>query len=247
MAVAESTQVAEGVHRLGSRLFNYYLVEEGEALTLVDAGLPGLRPSLDETLAALGRSLGDIRAVVLTHAHGDHIGIAEAVRAEAGVPVHVHAKDEELARTGRQPKREGSLVPYLRHGAAWGLILGFIRNGRSPKIGEVTTFGEGDVLDVPGRPVAIPTPGHTDGHVAFHLPDRGVIFAGDAMNSRNPLTGRAGPQIMPRGLNVSSEQALESLSNLEGLDAGVVLFGHGEPWHDGPPAAVARARELGPS
>jgi glyoxylase-like metal-dependent hydrolase (beta-lactamase superfamily II) len=245
--MAAGTQVAEGVHRLGSRLFNYYLVEDGEALTLVDAGLPGLRPSLDGTLAALGRSLGDIRAVVLTHAHGDHIGIAEAVRTEAGVPVHVHANDEELARTGRQPKREGSLLPYLRHGAAWGLILGFMRNGRPPKIGEVTTFGDGDVLDVPGRPVAIPTPGHTEGHVSFHLPDRGVLFTGDAMNSRNPMTGRLGPQIMPRGFNISSARALESLSNLENLDADAVLFGHGDPWADGPAAAVARARELGPS
>jgi glyoxylase-like metal-dependent hydrolase (beta-lactamase superfamily II) len=241
------TQVAEGVHRLGSRLFNYYLLEDGEALTVVDAGLPGLRPSLDETLTALGRSLGDIRAVVLTHGHGDHIGIAEALRTEAGVPVYIHARDEELARTGRQPKRERSLVPYLRYGAAWGLIAGFMRNGRPPKIGAVTTFGDGDVLDVPGRPVVIPTPGHTDGHVSFHLPDRGVLFAGDAMNNRNPLTGRVGPQIMPASFNISSAQALESLSDLENLDAGVVLFGHGDPWPNGVAAAVESARRLGPS
>jgi glyoxylase-like metal-dependent hydrolase (beta-lactamase superfamily II) len=241
------TQVAEGVHRLGSRLFNYYLLEDGEALTVVDAGLPGLRPSLDETLTALGRSLGDIRAVVLTHGHGDHIGIAEALRTEAGVPVYIHARDEELARTGRQPKRERSLVPYLRYGAAWGLIAGFMRNGRPPKIGAVTTFGDGDVVDVPGRPVVIPTPGHTDGHVSFHLPDRGVLFAGDAMNNRNPLTGRVGPQIMPASFNISSAQALESLSDLENLDAGVVLFGHGDPWPNGVAAAVESARRLGPS
>ena len=245
MAVAESTQVAEGVHRLGSRLFNYYLVEEGEALTLVDAGLPGLRPSLDETLAALGRSLGDIRAVVLTHAHGDHIGIAEAVRAEAGVPVHVHAKDEELARTGRKPKREGSLVPYLRHGAAWGLILGFIRNGRSPKIGEVTTFGEGDVLDVPGRPRVIHAPGHTNGHCAYHFEQHGALFVGDLLCTWNPLTGRLGPQIMPRPFNVSSAESLDSLGRIEQLEARALLPGHGDPWTAGPAAAVARAREAG--
>jgi hypothetical protein len=52
---------------------------------------------------------------------------------------------------------------------------------------------------------------------------------------------------MPGGFNLSSAQALESLSNLENLDANVLLFGHGEPWRDGPAAAVARARELGPS
>jgi glyoxylase-like metal-dependent hydrolase (beta-lactamase superfamily II) len=245
--VAESTQVAEGVHRLGSRLINYYLVEDGDALTLVDAGMPGLRPSLDSTLAALGRSLGDIQAVVLTHAHGDHVGIAEKVRTEAGVPVYVHRADETLARTRKQPKRERSALPYFRHGAAWGLIAHMAHNGFPPKIAAVTTFGDRDVIDVPGHPVAIPTPGHTDGHVSFHLPDRGVLLAGDAMNSRNPMTGRMGPQIMPGGFNISSEQALESLGNLDGLQADIVVFGHGDPWKDGPAAAVARARELGPS
>jgi glyoxylase-like metal-dependent hydrolase (beta-lactamase superfamily II) len=245
--MAASTQVGEGIHRLGSHLVNYYLLEDGDALTLVDAGLPGLRPSLDETLAALGRSLGDIQAVVLTHAHGDHIGVAEAVRTEAGVPVHVHRHDEQLALTGKQPKRERGFVPYLRHGASRGLLLHFMRNGRPPKLGAVTTFGDGEVLDVPGRPVAIPTPGHTEGHVSFHLPERGVLFAGDALNSRNPMTGRMGPQIMPGCVNLSSAQALESLSHIENLDAGTVLFGHGDPWHDGVAAAVESARRLGPS
>jgi hypothetical protein len=67
------------------------------------------------------------------------------------------------------------------------------------------------------------------------------------MNSRNPMTGRVGPQLMPSAFNTSTPQALESLSNLEGLAADVVAFGHGDPWHDGPAAAVARARELGTS
>ena len=245
--MAENTQVAEGVHRLGSRLINYYLVEDGDALTLIDAGIPGYRRDLDSTLAALGRSPGDIQAIVLTHAHADHIGIAEKLRAEAGVPVYVHRADEELAHTRKEPKRERSFLPYLRHGAALGLIAHMAHNGFPPKIAEVTTFGDRDILDVPGRPVAIPTPGHTEGHVSIHLPDRGVLFAGDALNSRNPMTGRMGPQIMPGCVNLSSAQALESLSNIESLDAGMLLFGHGEPWTDGTAAAVARAGELGPS
>ena len=224
--VPATTRVAEGVHRLGSKLVNYYLVEDGDALTVIDAGLPGLRPSLDATLAALGRAPGDIQALVLTHAHNDHVGIAEKLRAEAGVPVHVHRADEQRARTLKQPKGDGPILPLLRHATAWRLLWHFATNGRPKKIAEVTTFGDGDVLDVPGR---------------------GVLFAGDAMNSRNPATGREGPQPMPSAFNTSTPQALESLANLEGLDAGVVLFGHGDPWHDGPAAAVARARELGPS
>jgi glyoxylase-like metal-dependent hydrolase (beta-lactamase superfamily II) len=74
-----------------------------------------------------------------------------------------------------------------------------------------------------------------------------VVFTGDALNSRNPMTGRMGPQIMPACVNLSSDQALESLSNIKDLDAGALLFGHGEPWTDSPAAAVGRARDLGPS
>jgi glyoxylase-like metal-dependent hydrolase (beta-lactamase superfamily II) len=243
--VTGTTQVAEGVHRLGSPLVNYHLVQDGDGLTLVDAGLPGLRPSLDRILESLGRTPGDIDAGVLTHAHNDHVGFAETLRGEAGVPVHVHRADEQRARTLKQPKGDGPVLPLLLHATAWRLLLHFTRNGRPPKLTEVTTFGDGEVLDVPGRPVVVPTPGHTEGHVSLHLADRGVLLAGDAMNSRNPATGRPGPQLMPASFNASNAQALESLSNLEGLEADVVLFGHGDPWHDGPAAAVAHARELG--
>ena len=62
------------------------------------------------------------------------------------------------------------------------------------------------------------------------------------MCALSPLTRRRGPQLMPSSFNVSNRQALESLARVEGLEADVVLFGHGEPWHDGPAAAVAEAR-----
>ena len=78
---------------------------------------------------------------------------------------------------------------------------------KSAKIGEVTTFVDGD-LDVPGRPRVIPTPGHSPGHVAFHLPDRGVLIAGDALCTYNPLTGGRGPQILPRAFAADALQAM---------------------------------------
>ena len=119
----EPTELAPGVWRCGTELVNWYLVEEDGRVTIVDAGLPGYRPQLGHALARMGRSLGDVAAVLLTHAHVDHDGIAEPVRQETGVPVHVHTDDESLART-RKPtgKNESSFLRDLRHPFVFRLI-----------------------------------------------------------------------------------------------------------------------------
>lgn len=240
------TQVAPGVHRLGNALVNCYLIEDGNRMTLVDGGLPGFRPQLVSYLRSRGSSLADIDAVILTHAHADHTGMAELVRTDAPAAVHVPEADEQMARTGKTHARDGRMLPYLRHRAVYRLFFtaGRLGAARTPNITELATFTEGD-LDVPGQPRIIPTPGHSPGHVAFHLPDRGVLIAGDALCTYNPLTGKRGPQLMPRAFAFDIGQALQSLGALERIDAGVVLFGHGEPWTDGPAAAVQQAREFG--
>ena len=242
------TRIAEGVHRLGSSLINFYLVEDGDRLTVVDAGLPGYRKRLDTALAELGRSLSDVEAVLLTHGHADHVGFAESVRSEAGVPVYIHEADERLALTGETPRGERGPVPYLWRWQLWRLLAHGIPNGLVPtKVAEVTTFGDDATLDVPGRPRVVPTPGHTRGCVTFVLEDRGVALVGDALCTKNPLTGRDGPQIMPASFTVDVERALDSLERIESLPVDVLAPGHGDPWTDGPKSAVARARELGPS
>jgi glyoxylase-like metal-dependent hydrolase (beta-lactamase superfamily II) len=240
------TQLAPGVHRLGNDIVNCYLIEDGNRMTLVDGGFPGFRGQLDEYLRSRGTNVSAIDAVILTHAHSDHVGMSESVRRDAGAPVFVHAEDAEMARTGKIHKREGSLAPYVWRPAVWRMfvVAGRLGAARTPKITEVTPFTDGD-LDVPGRPRVIPTPGHSPGHVAFHLPDRGVLIAGDALCSYNPLRGSRGPQLMPSAFAADNQQMLASLGALERVDAGLLLFGHGEPWTEGPAAAVARAREIG--
>ena len=90
-------------------------------------------------------------------------------------------------------------------------------------------------------------PGHTPGNAALYLADRRVLFSGDTLITRNPLTGRTGPQIMPAGFNQDTPAALRSLSVLSSLDAGVVLPGHGEPWTAGADQAVRQAQLAGRS
>jgi glyoxylase-like metal-dependent hydrolase (beta-lactamase superfamily II) len=240
-------EVAPGVHRFGTAVFNCYLIEDGKELTLVDAGVKAFHPLLREYLRSIGRSVHDIGAVILTHGHPDHVGMAEGVRTAAPAPVLVHERDAHMARTGEIHPLEGELRPYMRYPAMWKLLYLFVRNGafRTPRIETVTTFTDGE-LDVPGRPRIVATPGHSPGHVAFHLPDRGVLFTGDALCNYNPLRGTRGPQLMPRAFAFDTRQALGSLDAIEALDAStVLLFGHGEPWADGPSSAVAHAREVG--
>ena len=239
------TRIADGVQRLGSELVNFYAVEEDGRFTLVDTGLPGFYDQIPQAVGDLGR----IEAIVLTHAHGDHVGNAERLRTKANIPVYVHTADEDLAKTAKQPKRDGSVLPHLVRPAVYRILTHMLVNGgaRIPKIGEVTTFTDGEVLDVPGRPQVIATPGHTNGHVALSFAGHGVLFVGDEIVTYNPLTGRRGPQIQPSAFNVSSEQALASLDRLEGIDADVLVCGHGEPWTDGPRAAVEQARANGTS
>jgi glyoxylase-like metal-dependent hydrolase (beta-lactamase superfamily II) len=234
-------EIAPGIHRLGNGLINAYLVEDAGEVTIVDAGIAGYWGDLPGALAAIGRNLADIRALVLTHGHADHIGFAERLRRERRVPVSVHELDAALAR-GEVPNPARGLGPW-RLGALIGFLVYTARRGglRNVPLGEVSTFGDGATLDVPGSPRIIHVPGHTPGSAALHLPDRRALLVGDAIATRSATTGATGPMIAP--FTADREQALASLARLDGLDAEVVLPGHGEPWIEGLDAAVRRIRE----
>lgn len=241
-------EIARGVFRLGSPLVNWYLVEQDGRLTAVDTGLPGYGKTLEADLAALGFKLTDVAAVVLTHSDADHTGNAGRLR-DAGAEVFVNAADAgTLAKPG--PKT-GDARPARVLSRAWrpGLLrmMGhMVRAGvaRPAKLEGATTFSGGERLEVPGRPLTIATPGHTPGHSALLFEDRRALFTGDGLCTWNPFTGHRGPTMMPAVFNVSNSDCRASLGALEGLDADLILPGHGEPWHGSPASAVARAREV---
>jgi glyoxylase-like metal-dependent hydrolase (beta-lactamase superfamily II) len=242
-------EVALGVHRLGSDLVNFYFVEDQGRVTVVDAGVPGFWNQLEPALRHIELGLENIDALLLTHAHSDHTGIAGKLH-ERGVPIYLHPADHELLRTGKESwKREASALPALRHPRMWKFFLHMIRNGalNSPKVDDPRAINHGDELDVPGRPRVIHTPGHTPGHCAFHFERHSALFTGDLLVTWHPILGRRGPQIMPSAFNMSSAQALESLDRIENVSAGAVLPGHGEPFSGSPAEAVAEARATGRS
>jgi glyoxylase-like metal-dependent hydrolase (beta-lactamase superfamily II) len=107
--------------------------------------------------------------------------------------------------------------------------------------GEVATVEDGEVLDVPGRPRIIHVPGHTPGSVAVHVSGVDALFLGDAMTTRNVLTGVEGPK--PAPFTLDPDQARESIDRVAAVDATWVLPGHGPAWDGGVPEAVRRVGE----
>jgi len=241
-----TSEVAPGVFRCGTWFVNWYLVSVRDGVTVVDAGLPKYRTQLPEALHLIGRTPQDVKAIVLTHAHADHLGFAEWWRRELDVPVYVHAADAEAARTGVVPKPEGSMWPYLRCAGTYRLLAHAARYGpRTQRVRQVRTFGDRQTLDVPGRPEVVHTPGHTRGHSALLFAERGAVMVGDAFCTWHPVTGVSGPHLLPRSFNVDSAQALASLERLRRLDVSVTLCGHGSPWTATLGAAVAEVRRHG--
>jgi glyoxylase-like metal-dependent hydrolase (beta-lactamase superfamily II) len=232
-------EVAPRIHRVGEEIVSSYLVEDGGEVVIVDAGAPAYWNALPAELAAMGRTLDDVRAVLLTHGHGDHIGFAERAR-RAGMRLLVHEADATLARSevpnpakGIGPFRPLPLLGFLVFSARKGLL-------RIPKITEVMTFGDGATLDLPGSPLVVHIPGHTPGSAALHFRDHDALCVGDGLATYSVTTGRHGPQIAP--FTADAEEALASLARIADIPATLVLPGHGAPWRGGAWAAVEAVR-----
>ena len=120
-------RLAPSLHRLGEEIVSCYLVEEAGEVTLIDAGVPAYYADLTAELADMGRTIEDVRALVLTHGHDDHSGFAERLRAEHAVPVSIHALDAPLARGEAKNPSAGSGERRLRSQLCY--VLWLARHG----------------------------------------------------------------------------------------------------------------------
>jgi glyoxylase-like metal-dependent hydrolase (beta-lactamase superfamily II) len=240
--------VADGIHLFEQANVNCYIVESGDRFMLVDAGLPAMWKPVGAALRKLGHEPGAVAALVLTHAHFDHVGFAARLQREFGVPIYVHPGDAYIASHPYRYRHERNRLLYpLRYPRCIPLL------GRMALAGALNVKGVDNVAvlraglasDLPGRPAVIHTPGHTDGHCALHFPDRDAIITGDALVTLDPYTGFTGPHIVSAAATADTRTALASLSALADTGARTMLPGHGLPDNGGVAAAAEQALTRG--
>ncbi|MBN1336653.1 MAG: MBL fold metallo-hydrolase [Deltaproteobacteria bacterium] len=209
---------------------------DGPEPVLIDTGVP-TRANLEILEAALavhGRSLGDVRRILLTHDHADHAGAASAVARRSGAPVHMHArgrlgprwKPEEIQALARFLLRCGMPADVLA-GAGEALRRDARYADADPVVPEPLWGGE--ILDSPLGPLTVlATPGHSHDHLSYLAIDAGLLFCGDTLLpyiTPNPilhLDPDAGFRRVPSLL-----QHLESLRTLAALPVRRAHPGHG--------------------
>ncbi|WP_216905717.1 MBL fold metallo-hydrolase [Nocardia noduli] len=246
------TPLPSHIHRLGDDHVNFWLVTTPDGLTLIDTGLPGHWPAFTAALKSLRYSPTDITAILITHAHPDHLGLATRIHQLSGASTWIHRADTDLAAHPRALRRharpERPLLPYLlRHPTSARTPLHLLRLGMAtvPPVTATHTFHDGQHIDVPGQPIALHTPGHTPGSSSFLLPEHGIIFTGDTLVTHDAVGHHHGPTAICRAFTHDSHTATTSLQRLATIDADLVLPGHGQPWTENIATAAHQALRHG--
>jgi glyoxylase-like metal-dependent hydrolase (beta-lactamase superfamily II) len=187
----------------------FFLVEHRGVLSLIDTGTEGSAKRALAAIAKVGHKPEDIQQIVLTHCHGDHTGEAKRLHEATGAMVVAGALDV--------PPIEGK-APYP---GPPGKLSGRIFANLSKFARLPVDHGVSDREHLEGGLVALPSPGHTAGHIAVHAPDLDTIFVGDLVWHLGPVKPSWEPLTQDIGRNA------ESIREIAALDVGKVVVGHG--------------------
>ena len=211
-------RVIKGVHVVAMGMANAFLIESDDGLTLIDAGYPGKEVAVFRASRGLGRSPGQLKHLIFTHAHPDHVGSAAAIVRETGARTYMHPLDIPIAESG------GPFRPLV---AAPGLLMRvlfklFNRTGmRVEPVAINQPLADGEMLPIAGGIDVIHIPGHCAGQVALLWRPGRMLFAGDVCMNVMGLGDPIGFESLEKGR--ASQRKLGSLSfNAAG-------FGHGSP------------------
>ena len=243
------SEVADGVFLVRGSQVNWYLLREGRAVTLVDSGYPADAERVEASVRYVGARPEDLAALLVTHAHTDHIGAANHLHERYGTPMYLHPA--EVPHAQRQYLEQISLRAVVVRAGGPGCCAGpgtpsppaapptsqppmRSRCPRPPRTAPWTC---------PAGPCRCSRPGHTSGHTAYLLPRAGAVITGDALVTSHPTTATPhGPQLIASYFQHDEARARASLDAIATLPARLVLPGHGEPWDGDLAAAIAAAR-----
>lgn len=236
------TAITDAVHFAQTDLVNWTLVADGSGVMLIDAGFPGQRDDVVNSVRELGFGVADITAILLTHAHVDHFGTAIWFARTHGTPVYCHAG--EVGHAHREYLEQVSILDLLKKAwrpryLRWSFAIARVGALTRAGIPTARAITAEVAAGLPGAPTAIPTPGHTGGHCSY-LVD-GVLVSGDALVTGHPVTARGGPQLLPGLFNHDPDACVRSLAALGRVDTDVLLPGHGPVWRGAMSGATAQA------
>jgi glyoxylase-like metal-dependent hydrolase (beta-lactamase superfamily II) len=214
-------EILSGVHQVdGVNSNTYLIVEDDGSLTLIDTGMSsGGKRVLDYVKTTLAKQPSDIKVIVITHAHVDHIRGARAIKNATGAKVAIHEEDAGyLAGTSKLPWPKG---------AAGYLFRIFSIFFRSPKVDPEIRLNDNEAIPNSKLRVVY-TPGHTPGSITLYDEGRKVVFVGDAIITRGGKLD--GP---PKQFTIDSAKAQASIEKISTLDFETLLSGHGDPIKSG--------------
>ena len=206
----------------GLRLSNVFLFVAGDGLTLIDTGMVGEARKIIEQLVNGGFDTETLKRIILTHAHRDHTGSVQRLTSISGAQVVAH-RDEVpyIEKTKDMPA--DSLIPKVMNWLSDHVVF------RQPGLRVDVAVEGGEFIDGTGELAAVHSPGHTPGSLSLYHEDSGLLFCGDALFNKHPITRKPGLQLPLRSVSSNPKQARESVRKLAELDIKVLCCGHGEP------------------
>jgi glyoxylase-like metal-dependent hydrolase (beta-lactamase superfamily II) len=210
--------VIKGVYLVAMGFANAFLIDADDGLTLIDAGYPRKEAAVFGAIRGLGRSPDQLKHLIFTHGHPDHIGSAAAIVRETGARTYMHPLDIPIAESGGpfRPLRPapGLLGPLL-------CKLFYHPNERMEPVAINQPLTPGETLPIAGGFEVIHTPGHCAGQVALLWPPGRMLFAGDVYTNIMGLGDPVGFENL--------EEGRASQRKLAGLSFDAAGFGHGQP------------------
>lgn len=208
-------EIAQNVHWLETGSSNVYLIVEPPNIVLIDTGMPRQQNTIFAQLRQLGHQPTDLSHILVTHADMDHVGSLAALHRASVAQIFAGLDSAQLIDKGKSPKHMPLIVQWV--------IDTFMKYGAVPRE-KISIVRDGETLPFLGGLQAWATPGHTLDHFSFFSPTTGVLFAGDALNTRN---GRI--NLTPPRITADKTAARQSAIHLLELAPAVIACGHGTP------------------